>query len=25
VQQKVVAFQHKNAETIMQDDQEIHG
>lgn len=25
VQQKVVAYQHKNAETIVQDDQEIHG
>ncbi len=25
VQQKVVAFQHKNAETIVQDDQEVHG
>lgn len=25
VQKKVVAFQHKNAETIVLDDQEIHG
>ena len=25
VQQKVIAFQHRNAETILQDDQEIHG
>ncbi len=25
VQRKVIAFQHRNAETIVQDDQEIHG
>lgn len=25
VQQNVVAFQHKNAETLLQDDQDVHG